>query len=334
MDINAPAQAPTFFDAVGISNLDDHDFPAVWRDNAYTEEIRFPYGYHRNGDEILPELAYLNFYDLNRDGDGPHGGIQGMTGSGKSCFLRALISGLVARYGPDKVALVLADGHGGATFLGMTDFPHTVANIHDLSGSPERVQQLVSLLQGEVDRRQQFIVVDKQLPDIFEYRAAQQKQSGDPGWSPLPDLVVFIDECEPLLFQNPDLRDHLMSIARVGRTLGVHLILSSQFITKLAGAGYDEAKPLFGELIDQMTFKFSLTVTDGRSWRDFLGIDPPGSMVTGGGLRGKALRKFAEDTAPSEVVAFPPGDEIPVGGRFLEAVSRYAALRVMDRWEL
>jgi len=142
---------------VGIEDIDAHDFPAVWSDNAYTEEIRFPYGYRRNGDEILPELAYLNLYDLTRGGDGPHGGVQGMPGSGKSCFLRALISGLVARYGPDKVALVLADAHLNATFAGMSDLPHTVANITQLGGFPERVQQLVSLLQGEVARREQLL---------------------------------------------------------------------------------------------------------------------------------------------------------------------------------
>jgi hypothetical protein len=153
---------------------------------------------------------------------------------------------------------------------------------------------------------------------------------GDPGWSPLPNLLVFIHDCELLLSLNPDLRDQLASIARVGRSLGVQLLIASQGITRLDEAG----KPLFGDLVDQMTFKFSLTVTGDRCWRDFLGMDAPGSMVTKSGLKGKALRKFAADTAPSEVVAFPPGDEIPVGGRFLDAVSRYGALRVMDRWEI
>jgi S-DNA-T family DNA segregation ATPase FtsK/SpoIIIE len=327
MTIDAPEHVPGFFEAVGIEDIYAHDFPAVWSGNSYTDEIRFPYGYHRNGDEILPELAYLNLYDLARGGDGPHGGVQGMPGSGKSCFLRALISGLVARYGPDKVALVLADAHRDATFAGMSDLPHTVANISQLRGFPERVQQLVSLLQGEVARREQLLDSSGES-DIFAYRAEEQKRVGDPGWSPLPNLLVVIHDCELLLSLNPDLRDQLASIARVGRSLGVQLLIASRGIARLDDAG----KPLFGDLVDQMMFKFSLTVTDSRYWRDFLGMDPPGSMVTGGGLHGKALRNPPGECL--EVVAFPPGDEIPVGGSFLDAVSQYGALRVMDRWEI
>lgn len=286
---------PDFFEAHRIGDIETHDLPAVWRENAYTNEIKVPFGYRRNGDDITPELSYLNFYDENRDGDGPHGGIAGRTGSGKSYFLRAIVLGLVAKYGPDKVALILADFKGGATFLGMDTLPHTVASISNLENATELVERLGAVLQGEVDRRQQHITGDKQLADIFAYRAEQQKHRDDPDWPPLPDLIVFIDEFGEFLNKNRHYMDLLISIGRIGRSLGVHLVMCSQFLDKT----------ILGDLIDQMAFRFSLAVQSESHSRALLGSEAAAKMVTGEGrLKGKILRKLSSDSAPVEVVAF------------------------------
>jgi S-DNA-T family DNA segregation ATPase FtsK/SpoIIIE len=290
-----PDHVPDFFESMRVGDIETHDLPTVWRDNAYTNEIKVPFGYHRNGDEITPELAYLNFYDENRNGDGPHGAVAGRTGSGKSYFLRAVVLGLVSRYGPDKVALILADFKGGATFLGMDALPHTVANISNLENATELVDRLGAVLQGEVDRRQQFITGDKQLVDIFAYRAEQQKHAGDPEWPPLPDLIVIIDEFGEFLKNNPQYMALLVSIGRIGRSLGVHLMMCSQFLDKT----------ILGDLIDQMAFRFSLAVQSEAHSRALLGSDAAAKIVTGEGrLKGKILRKFSSDSAPVEVVAF------------------------------
>ena len=336
MTTTSPEKVPSFFEALGIANIDVHDFHAVWLDNAYTDEIRFPYGYTRDGDEILAELAYLNLYDQNRSGDGPHGVVQGRTGSGKSHFLRSLILGLVSRYGPDKVALILADFKGGATFRGMEAIPHTVANLRELDGSPERVQKLVSLLQGEVERRMQFISGDRQQPDIFTYRSEQRKHAGDPGWPSLPNLIVVIDEFGDFLKNNPQYMGQLMSIARIGRSLGVNLLLASQFLDRT----------VLGDLLDQTAFRFSLAVPSEAHSRALLDSDVAAKITVGEGrLRGKIFRKFPEDTSPVEVVAFPiaasfaprcsacDGDE-SIEDRLLKVLSDHDGLRVVDRWEI
>jgi len=290
-----PDHVPDFFESMRIGDIETHDLPTAWRENAYTNELKVPFGYHRNGDEITPDLAYLNFYDENRNGDGPHGAVAGRTGSGKSYFLRAVVLGLVSRYGPDKVALILADFKGGATFLGMDALPHTVANISNLENATELVDRLGAVLQGEVDRRQQFITGDKQLADIFAYRAEQQKHAGDPDWPPLPDLIVIIDEFGEFLKNNPQYMALLVSIGRIGRSLGVHLMMCSQFLDKT----------ILGDLIDQMAFRFSLAVQSEAHSRALLGSDAAAKIVTGEGrLRGKILRKFSSDSAPVEVVAF------------------------------
>ena len=290
-----PSHIPDFFEALRIGDIETHDLTAVWRENAYTNEIKVPFGYHRTGEDTTPEIAYLNFYDEGRYGDGPHGAVAGRTGAGKSFFLRAIVLGLVARYGPDKVALILADFKGGATFIGMEDLPHTVASISNLENATELVERLGAVLQGEVDRRQQFITGDKRLADIFDYRDEQKKHQGDPEWPPLPDLIVIIDEFGEFLKNNPHYMQLLFSIGRIGRTLGVHLVMCSQ---KLDSS-------ILGDLLGQIAFRFAGAVQEESTSRALLGSDAAAKIITGEGrLRGKFLRKFPSDSAPSEVVAF------------------------------
>ena len=306
----ATRRVPDFFEAIEIGDIETHDLPAVWAQNAYTAEIRFPYGYRRNGEEITPELAYLNLYDENRGGDGPHGAVAGRTGSGKSHFLKSLVLGLVSRYGPDKVSLILADFKGGATFQGMGALPHTVANISNLEGATELVERLGVVLEGELQRRQEFFE-DKQVDDIFAYRVEQQKHQGDPAWPPLPNLVVIIDEAGEFLEKNRNYMKLLFTIGRIGRTLGLNLVMCSQKLDKT----------IMGDLLGQTAFRFALPVNEETTSRDLLGTDAAARMLTGPDrLGGKTLRKFPADPAPVEVVAFDHG--APYVRRTLSARSR------------
>ena len=288
-----PEHVPDFFEALRINDIETHDLVKVWRENAYTDEIKVPFGYMRDGDEIRPELSYLNFYEENRDGNGPHGAIAGRTGSGKSYFLRSIVLSLVSKYGPDKVALILADFKGGSTFLGMDELPHTVANISNLEHAFELVDRLGAVLEGEVVRREEFIMTEKRCKDIFEYREQQSRHPNDPSWPALPDLIVIIDEYGEFLKTRPDYLKLLERVGSVGRALGLHLVLCSQFIDQ----------SVLGEMGAHLSFRYSLAVNSPQHSMAMLGTDAAASMV-GGKLRGKILRKFSSDHAPVEVVAF------------------------------
>ena len=67
---------------------------------------------------------------------GPHGLCIGATGSGKSELLRTLVLGLALTHSPSALNLVLVDFKGGATFLGLSELPHTAAVITNLAGRP------------------------------------------------------------------------------------------------------------------------------------------------------------------------------------------------------
>lgn len=288
-----PEHVPDFFEALDIGDIETHDLIKVWKANAYTDEIKVPFGYHRNGDELTPELTHINFYEENRDGNGPHGAVAGRTGSGKSYFLRAVVLSLVARYGPDKVALILADFKGGATFLGMSDLPHVVASISNLENAMELVDRLGAVVDGEVNRREEFITTEKGCKDIFEYREQQKKHQNDPSWPPLPDLIVIIDEFGEFLKERPGYLELLTRVGRVGRSLGMHLVMCSQFIDK----------SVLGDLFEHLSFRYSLSVNSPQHSIAMIGSDAAATMV-GGKLKGKILRKFTTDAVPVEVAAF------------------------------
>ncbi|CPU55137.1 DNA segregation ATPase%2C FtsK/SpoIIIE family [Mycobacteroides abscessus] len=290
-----PDHIPDFFEVLEIGDIETHDLIEVWKRNAYTDEIKVPFGYYRKGDELTSELTYLNFYEENRDGNGPHGAVAGRTGSGKSYFLRAIVLALIAMYGPDKVALILADFKGGATFLGMDGLPHVVASISNLENTMELVDRLGAVINGEVNRREEFITTEKGCKDIFDYREQQKKHPNDPSWPPLPDLIVIIDEFGEFLKERPGYLDLLIRVGRVGRSLGMHLVMCSQFINK----------DVIGDLFEHLSFRYSLSVNSASYSIAMLGTDDAATMVgKKGGLKGKILRKFTTDAAPVEVAAF------------------------------
>lgn len=62
-------------------------------------------------------------------------------------------------------------------------------------------------------------------PDIGHYRRLRAQH---PEMEPMPHLFLIIDEFGELLTANPDFVDLLLTIGRIGRSIGVHLLLSSQ----------------------------------------------------------------------------------------------------------
>lgn len=150
--------------------------------------------------------------------EGPHLLIGGTTGSGKSELLKTLLVSLCANYGPSELGLVLIDFKGGAAFHQLSTLEHTLGVVTDLSQAA--AERTLEGIRSELIRRERLFL-EAGAGDYAEYRSMQPQQ-------PLARILVVIDEFRIFSHELPDQLDELMRLATLGRSLGLHLVLSTQ----------------------------------------------------------------------------------------------------------
>ncbi|MEV1019694.1 type VII secretion protein EccCa [Streptomyces sp. NPDC050264] len=220
----APVSGPVDFPhLLGIDDMAALDLPRQWAPRGDRDFLRVPIGLDDHHQPVLLDLK-----ESAELGMGPHGLCVGATGSGKSELLRSLVLALVTTHAPDDLAMVLVDYKGGATFAPFTGLPHVAGVITNLENQAGLVERVHTSLAGEIKRRQQVLKDAGNIADIGHYRALRAGER--PDLEPLPHLFVVIDEFGELITAKPDFIDLFLSIGRIGRSIGVHLLLSSQRI--------------------------------------------------------------------------------------------------------
>jgi len=184
------------------------------------ELLQVPIGATLDGNPLVLDLK-----EAAEAGIGPHGLVIGATGSGKSELLRTIVAGLAATHPPDQLALVLVDFKGGAAFADLARFPQVAGLITNLQADLSMVDRAMAALQGELARRQRLLHQAGNQPDLRAYAA---RRATDPWLEPLPHLLVVVDEFGELLAARPEFLDLFTAVGRVGRSLGMHLLLASQ----------------------------------------------------------------------------------------------------------
>ncbi|MGW7269321.1 type VII secretion protein EccCa [Streptomyces sp. NPDC054864] len=220
-----PVSGPVDFPALlGIDDPATLDLDKLWAPRGERDFLRVPIGLTDRHEPVLLDLK-----ESSELGMGPHGLCVGATGSGKSELLRTLVLALAATHSPEDLALVLVDYKGGATFAPFTQLPHVAGVITNLENQAGLVERVHTSLAGEVKRRQQVLKDAGNVADIGHYATLREKQP-ELALEALPHLFVVIDEFGELLTAKPDFIDLFLSIGRIGRSIGVHLLLSSQRI--------------------------------------------------------------------------------------------------------
>ncbi|MET9252410.1 type VII secretion protein EccCa [Streptomyces sp. NPDC003717] len=220
----SPVSGPVDFPhLLGVEDLAALDLPRLWAPRGERDFLRVPIGVDDRHRPVLLDLK-----ESAEFGMGPHGLCVGATGSGKSELLRTLVLALVATHPPEDLAMVLVDYKGGATFAPFTALPHVAGVITNLENQAGLVERVHTSLAGEITRRQQVLKDAGDIADIGHYRALRDGER--PDLEPLPHLFVVIDEFGELITAKPDFIDLFLSIGRIGRSIGVHLLLSSQRI--------------------------------------------------------------------------------------------------------
>ena len=215
-----------FLEMYGVGKVEQLNILNRWKINDPTQSLRAPLGFNDESNII--------FLDLHEKYHGPHGLIAGTTGSGKSEFIITYILSMCVNYSPNEVAFILIDYKGGGLAGAFENkknnvrLPHLAGTITNLDKN-ELNRTLVSI-QSELTRRQGIFNeardnLGESTIDIYKYQRFFREGRLD---QPMPHLFIICDEFAELKAQQPDFMDNLISAARIGRSLGVHLILATQ----------------------------------------------------------------------------------------------------------
>ncbi|HEX9414586.1 MAG TPA: type VII secretion protein EccCb [Ktedonobacterales bacterium] len=214
------SQDVRLLDLLGVSSPDQVDPTVMWHPRERAALLRVPIGVGVDGEPLTLDLK-----EASEGGMGPHGLLIGATGSGKSELLRTLVTSLAITHAPEIVSFVLADFKGGASFADLAELPHTAGMITNIESDLTLVDRMRDALFGEQERRQRLLREAGNLDNIQQYHAARQR---DPALDPLPHLLVVVDEFAELLSNRPDFLELFITIGRLGRSLGMHLLLATQ----------------------------------------------------------------------------------------------------------
>ena len=224
--VNTLPTSLEFLEMYKVGRIEQLNIMNRWNSNDPTISLSTPIGVHPSG-----ELFELNLHEKSA---GPHGLIAGSTGSGKSEFIITYILSMCVNYSPNEVQFVLIDYKGGGLAGAFenrdkgTKIPHLVGTITNLDTS-EMNRTLVSI-RSELQRRQRVFnetreALGESTIDIYKYQKHFRDGLVE---EPIAHLFIISDEFAELKAQQPDFMDELISTARIGRSLGVHLILATQ----------------------------------------------------------------------------------------------------------
>lgn len=210
----------TLTELLGVGDPTRLDTAQTWRPRAGRNRLRVPIGLGSDG-----RVVELDIKESAQGGMGPHGLVIGATGSGKSELLRTLVLGLAITHSSETLNFVLVDFKGGATFLGLEGLSHVSAVITNLEDELPLVDRMHDALHGEMVRRQELLRSAGNYASLRDYERAREQ--GAP-LAPMPTLFVVLDEFSELLSAKPEFIELFVMIGRLGRSLGVHLLLASQ----------------------------------------------------------------------------------------------------------
>ncbi len=216
----------SFLELYNLGRVEQLNSLARWNDNNPVLSLSVPIGVDQSG-EIFK-------MDIHEKAFGPHGLVAGTTGSGKSEWIVSYILSLAVNFSPEEVQFVLIDYKGGGLAMSFENqelgikLPHLAGTITNLDKS--EIFRSIAAIESELKRRQTiFNEAREKLKEgsmnIYKYQQYYRKGMVD---EPLSHLLIICDEFAELKQQQPEFMDQLISTSRIGRSLGIHLILATQ----------------------------------------------------------------------------------------------------------
>lgn len=173
--------------------------------------LLIPLGRSVTGEPVAIDLAQM-----------PHLLIAGATGSGKSVCMAALATALLMQYTPDQLQLVMLD----PKMVELSRFdglPHLLGPVEI---EHERIIGVLAWCTREMDRRYKLLETDG-ARNIEMYN--EKRRSPAAADSPLPYLVILIDEIGDLMLRNADDTERAIArLAQMARAVGMHMVIATQ----------------------------------------------------------------------------------------------------------
>ena len=262
-DLSQPPSMVTFLQMLEVSKAEDLPIEKWWNDGSPFGFLQSPIGKTSSTSEFIFDLR-------DQDGShGPHGLLGGMTGSGKSEVLKTLILALAVTCHPYDLNFALVDYKGGAAFNELAKLPHTVGVMTDIESHASYAERVLLALGGELERRKRILERARTIfrfgrSHVDDYRTMRIRQ-------PLPHLVIVFDEFAEFKNRHPEESKRLISIARLGRSLGVHLILATQNIQSAIDP----------QILQNSNFRICLRTSQPDDSMQMIGIPDAISLVRG-----------------------------------------------------
>lgn len=202
------------YEMLGVSSVEEIDISYNYAISNVTKSMSAPLGV-RAGNQVIE-------FDIIDGVHGPHGLVAGTTGSGKSEILQTYILSMALKYHPHEVTFLIIDFKGGAMANQFSKLPHMIGAITNIDG--REINRSLMSIEAELKKRE-HIFKEYDVKNIKEYIRLFHEGKTKVA---LPHLIIIVDEFAEVKMEHPDFMEKLISAARIGRTLGVHLILATQ----------------------------------------------------------------------------------------------------------
>jgi hypothetical protein len=166
----------------------------------------------------------------------------GGVGSGKTNFLKGVISSLALNYSPEDIELWLVDMKNGAGFSIFNNLQLPHATKYAFSAESELINDLFSQLKKEMDERYAYFT--RFSVDNLE----DAKKLGDIDPSKLRRIVLIIDEFASIFTEDApfieEIAINLLLIIQKGRAMGINLLLAAQNFNNIKSSAFTQAVSL------------------------------------------------------------------------------------------
>lgn len=287
---SAATRGATFTTLLGIEDATELDVAELWTPRRRDDELRVPVGVTTTGEPLLFDLK-----DEAEGGMGPHGLMIGMTGSGKSQTLMAILLSLLTTHSADRLIVIYADFKGEAGADIFRNFPQVVAVISNMAEKRSLADRFADTLRGEVARRELLLreagrrVQGSAFNSVTEYEAALgQGGSAVAGLPSIPTLFVVADEFTLMLADHPEYAELFDYVARKGRSFRIHILFASQTL--------DVGK--IKDIDKNTSYRIGLKVASPSVSRQIIGVEDAYHIESGKEHKGVGFLVPAPGAAP------------------------------------